>query len=56
MQYHVLHIEIYREGYAHQMLIRYFPFRNEAELKLNGSYANELSFLGILDTVNFNKR
>ena len=34
----------------------YFPFRNEAELKFNSSYANKLSFLGVLGKVNFNRR
>ena len=46
---------MFPDEYAHHMLLIYFPFRNETELKFNGSYANKLSFPGVLDTVNFNR-
>lgn len=46
---------MFPDEYAHHMLLIYFPFRNETELKFNGSYANKLSFPGVLDIVNFNR-
>lgn len=46
---------MFPDEYAHHMLLIYFPFRNETELKFNSSYANKLSFPGVLDTVNFNR-
>ena len=46
---------MYPEEYAHNMLFMCFPFRNEVELKFSRSYANELRFPGVLDTVNLNR-
>ena len=46
---------MYSQEYAHYLLFMYFPFKNKAELKFNSSFANKLSFPGVLNTINFNR-
>ena len=55
LQYHVPHKDLKPEEYAHHMLFMYFPFRNEADLKL-GTYANKLSDTSVLEIVNSNRQ
>ena len=45
----------YPEKYAHHLLFLYYPFENESDLAINGSYCTKLQDQNCLDIVNRNK-
>ena len=54
LKYHVPNQHTHPEKYAHHLLLMYFPFRNENELKLNNSYAEKVNSSNVLEIINLN--
>ena len=46
----------YPEKYAHLLLFTFYPFRNEGNLKLHGSYFAKLQQSGVSDIINLNRQ
>ena len=55
LKYHVPNQHTHPEEYAHRLLFMYFPFRNENELKLNNSYAENIHSSNVLEIINLNR-
>ena len=55
LQYHKPNENLLPEDYTHHMLILYYPFFNESDLKLNNSYLLKNNNLGVLNIVNRNR-
>ena len=54
--YHEPNRDKYPEKYTHHLLFTFYPFRNEDNLKLDGSYFAKLQQSGVLDTINLNRQ
>ena len=52
LRYHEPNPDIYPEKYAHHLLFIFYPFRNEGNLKLHGSYFAKLQQSNVLDIIN----
>ena len=55
LRYHKPNENLFPEDYAHHMLMLYYPFFNEGDLKLNNSYLLKISSPGVLNIVNRNR-
>ena len=55
LKYHVPNQHEHPEQYAYHLLLMYFPFRNDNELKLNNSYAEKLNSSNVLEIINLNR-
>ena len=55
LKYHVPNQHEHPEEYAYHLLLMYFPFRNDNELKLNNSYAEKLNSSNVLEIINLNR-
>lgn len=56
LRYHVPNENKYPERYAHHLLFMFYPFRNENDLKHNGSYVEKLNESGVLPIINRNRK
>ena len=54
--YHEPNPDKYPQKYAHHLLFTFYPFRNEDNLKLDGSYFAKLQQSGVLDIINLNRQ
>ena len=56
LHYHEPNPDKYPEKYAHYLLLTFYPFRDEQNLKLDGSYFAKLQRSGVLDIINLNRQ
>lgn len=58
LRYHVPSKEKNPEGFAHHLLLMFYPFRKESELKgeSSGTYTEKLLQQGVIEVINENKR
>ena len=55
LRYHVPSKNLHPEKFSHHLLFLFYPFRDENDLKLNGSYCEKLAIKEVIDVVNQNK-
>ena len=55
IRYHVPSKSLHPEKFAHHFLFLFYPFRDENDLKLNGSYCQKLALKDVIDVVNQNR-
>ena len=56
LRYHEPNPGKYSKKYANHLLFTFYPFCNEDNLKLDGSYFAKLQQSGVLDTINLNRQ
>ena len=54
LHYHEPNQYNYPKKYAHHLLFTFYPFRNEYNSKLDGSYFAKLKQSSVLDIINLN--